>query len=696
MRPRPTPLADRRGAALILVLLAIAAVAVVLQGSALLAAAALQAAESRGTADRLDAAARGAVAALSQRVAATAAERLGDLSQSDLDELTAGAATLPPPGGGMGLVAGPAATGVALVEVRDLDRLPYDEEPLELWTDQLRRSYALIPPVGGRTAARTLVLHVYATAQGANGERRSAQRTLAVSRVPPHQDAIYAAGGAELCAAAGTLGRVAGPVLVDGPLRLGDCGAGIEFTGSIEAAAGLVVAGAPGLHGLDSGADRVPLASVSRLGAEADPDQVTAPWGGRLRITAALGARTPVTRLASARVAGSGECLDFAGTSACAGAAAYHPSLQVRGTPSGTVYACGAGYAGAPCAAALAALAWTPWPFAAGTDPAVAAADPAVPARLWHGLYPDPRASARCSATVAGRSWRTFRCPTNPWGWTLDAGALPALPGGVLSVARSTGFPTEADPGQSREVLVIRRGRRLAGPLTVHSQLPVVIVGSFNVESPRPALIIAPRITVLPNEAEDQLTTSAVWDSVPPTGSAIPRALPLVAQSNVTLYAVLRTGTCGTVGPADFGGAWRAAPAVLGDWSRAGLRIVGAVEVSDETALGAAHCARWGAALSAPSPAGTPTLEPRSREVMYDPRLLYPDFQPPGSWSAANVPATGAAGAPGRTPARQAHAIGGTAILRVIAPTAPGPITSRSPVPFAPPRSLPSPPPPLP
>lgn len=135
---------------------------------------------------------------------------------------------------------------------------------------------------------------------------------------------------------------------------------------------------------------------------------------------------------------------------------------------------------------------------------------------------------------------------------------------------------------------------------------------------------------------------------------------------------------------------------MVGDWSRAGLRIVGAVEVTDESSAGAAWCGRWGAALNAPQPSGTATLQPRSREVLFDARLLYPAFQPPGSWSAANVPSPSAAGAPSRTPARQAHAIGGTVALRLIAPTSGGPFTLPSPVPLPAARSLPSAAPPLP
>ena len=174
-----------------------------------------------------------------------------------------------------------------------------------------------------------------------------------------------------------------------------------------------------------------------------------------------------------------------------------------------------------------------------------------------------------------------------------------------------------------------------------------------------------------------------------------PRALPLVAQSNVTIYAVLRLQTCRRVGTADYGGSWRAAPAVLGDWSRVGLRIVGAVEVEDRTSDGSA-CASWGSPMSQAQPSGTPTLEPRSRELLYDPRLLHPAFQPPGSWTAANIPAPSGSGAPSRTPARQGHAIGGTTVLRILSILGSGPFRLPPSVPFPGPQPLTPPPPPLP
>lgn len=474
----------------------------------------------------------------------------------------------------------------------------------------------------------------------------------------------------------------------------------MEYGGGIEVTGDLRVDGPPGLHQLVGESGGVPLASRSSGIAELDPDRATAPWAGRLRMAGAVGGRLPRTRFATATVAGSGDCLDFVpgGSSACGGAAAYQPTVQVQGTPGGPTYRCGAGYHGAGCAGAQSALTWTPWPFGEA-DESVAQPDPADLRRLWKGLYPDAQREVRCTATVAGVPWRTFRCPSNAWGWTLDAGALPALPGGLLSVARSAGMPPGADPEGVREVLMVRNARELAGPLTIHSQLPVVVVGSFNVVDPKPAMIHAPRITVLPAEAELALRTTSVWDSVAATGGGAPRAYPIVAQSNVTIYAVLRLQTCRRIGGADYGGSWRAAPAVLGDWSRVGLRVVGAVEIEDRTADGSA-CVLGGPPLNTPPASGTPTLEPRSRELLYDLWLLDPRFQPPGSWTTANTPAPHAVGAPSRTPDRQAHAIGGATVLRVRVTGVSGafgvPEAVSFPA-FSPlPSPLPSPPPPLP
>lgn len=697
MRPAVHLPRDTRGTTLVIVLFLIAGLAGLIAATAPLLVDALRTSMSRSAARSAQDAASSAAAVLRARLTSLAAERLGDLGQSDLDALAASVSSLPAPGGGMTLLTGPAETGVILHRVRRNHPLAYDETPLEAWTDQPRRSYDAIPPVGGLTTSQTLDFLVFATVEAPGGEKATAREVVSVSRVPPHQDALYVAGDGEICAAGGSVHRIHGTVRVDGSLRLADCGGTVEYTGGIELTGDLRVDGAPGLHQLAGDVGSMPLTSLASSTAELDPDVATAPWGGRLRMARAIGGRLPRTRFATAAVAGSGDCLDFApgGDSACGGAAAYHPTVQVQGNAASPTYRCGAGYAGGDCAPAVAALAWTPWPFAGGVDMAAAQPDPADPARLWKGLYPDARREARCTATVAGTSWRTFRCPGNAWGWTLDAGALPVLPGGLLSVARSTGLPPEANPDGTREVLLVRNAAEIAGPLTIHSELPVVLVGSFNVVDPKPAMIHAPRITVLPAEAELALRTTSVWDSVAATGGGAPRAHPVIAQSNVTIYAVLRLQTCRRIGAADYGGSWRAAPAVLGDWSRVGLRVVGAVQIEDRTSDGSA-CGSWGAPLNQAPPSGTPTLEPRSRELLYDPRLLHPGFQPPGSWTAANVPAPSATSAPTRTAARQAHAIGGTAVLRILSTGGAGPLRLPPTVPFLGVHPQPSSPPPLP
>jgi hypothetical protein len=102
---------------------------------------------------------------------------------------------------------------------------------------------------------------------------------------------------------------------------------------------------------------------------------------------------------------------------------------------------------------------------------------------------------------------------------------------------------------------------------------------------------------------------------------------------------------------------------VLGDWSRAALRIVGAVEVRDET-VGAAGCAAFAGAMDAAPPSATPTLQPASRTLLFDERLLYPSFQPPGAWGHGNMAYSGAPAIPGRTYARQLRAIRGTVVVR--------------------------------
>jgi hypothetical protein len=307
----------------------------------------------------------------------------------------------------------------------------------------------------------------------------------------------------------------------------------------------------------------------------------------------------------------------------------------------------------------------------------VALPDPASAGRLWKGLLFDPRREPRCTATVAGNVYQTHRCPSNTFGWLLDLAALPPVAGGLVHVrAAATDPPGRASAG-AQEALVIRNAEQLAGPLTIVSDLPVFVVGSLNTarhpswRGPPPLMIDAPRITLLPGEADAALGLApgatgwaSVWDLVAPAGSTTPSALPLVAASNATLYAVLRTRVCGRPGGVYQGGTIDQAPAVLGDWSAAEVRVVGAVEQSEDTGLTAAQCQWWGSGYGSAAD-GSAWQVPGSRTILYDPRLQHPGFVVPGSFLAANLPAGGVPGAALRDGTRQARATGGYGVLRI-------------------------------
>jgi hypothetical protein len=286
---------------------------------------------------------------------------------------------------------------------------------------------------------------------------------------------------------------------------------------------------------------------------------------------------------------------------------------------------------------------------------------------LWKGHFPDFRREAACDASdLVGRPYTTFRCPTNAYGFNLDLSLLPAIQGGMIAIRRQAA----ATPG-AQEIVLLRNAGTLAGPLTLVSEVPVVIWGSFNVNNPKPAMISAPRITVMPAETEQHLGFAMGWDVVPAEGEPLSQAsvIPVQAQSNVTIYAVLRSGFCRSIGGAYFGGSFEGIPAAYGDWGRAALRVNGAVEGYDLTSAGAAACGAYWAPLNAdPQPGNVPMNTPFQRSVLFNRRLLHPAGQPPGSWHWDNfdylnnpIP-----GAPTRTRGRQIHAFGGTTVLRLI------------------------------
>lgn len=656
-----------------------------------------------GAAGERAALARGAdavLAELQERLLARTQLASGALWPPDLDILNADARDVQEPPGVL-LVS--ALTGYRVIEQREFERIPHDAAIVAAWTDQPRLGYDGIPPVGGLVAARTLVVAVYATVRSRTGARYTVRRDLALSQVPPHQHALYAAGQAATCLSAGE-GWISGPVRVDGLLSALGCPGILRYTGGVEARDGLSAAGES--HFVAGAEGQALFASLTRVEATADPSAALSRWGGRVRLTAAIGGALAGSRLSSWSAAGVGECEDFAepGGLVCSGRARYYPAVQVQRVSrgSGGEYAirCGVAYAPSGCPNLSAAVTYEPWPFS-GTMPGGIAADrPSTPGVLWRGLFPDAEREERCTATVAGTAFRTARCPTNAYGFRIDVSRLPAIQGGVLSVRRAQNPAPGSNDSGIQEVLLLTNASGLAGPLTIHSEIPVYIAGSFNTRfsttynGPPAASIQAPRIVVLPNEALAQLRTSTVWDSVPPAGSATAAALPLRAETNVTIYAVLRLTFCAADAPSTMS-LIPAGPAVLGDWRAAGLRVTGAVE-SSQAAVAAPACAVYARAPGALPPSGTATVQPASRMVFYDDRLLHPLFQPYGSWTYGNIPASGPSAIPGRPPVRQLRTTGGTAVVRRIGGDLRGAPSIPPSVVIHPPGGIPAPPPPLP
>jgi hypothetical protein len=667
----------RRGFTINGVLILILVATVVLSTTVFLNVAEERSAGAAARRARLAAAAEGVVAEMQERILARAQQVSGALWDSDLAVMNASAVLdieLADPQ----LEFDQPRSGWRVIEIRENERIPHDEVPLATWTDQPRLSYAGVPPIGGLVAARTLVIAVYATVRDRDGAAYRVRRDLAISQIPAHQHALYAAGDAELCASATANSAISGPVRVDGTLLALSCAHIIRYTGGIDARDGIEVA-SPASHFVVGSDGQLPLATVSRAQAESDPLASLRPSGGRVRVPAALGGPVGPGRLSSAAIAGSGECDDVpaAGSLTCGGAARYFPSVQLQRATSGAggefTATCGAAYEGEGCADVLAAVTYLPWPFPGPQLAGVAAPDPASPALPWRGLLPDARREPRCNATIGGTTFRTARCPTNLYGFRIDLGAMPAVAGGVLSIRRAAGQAAGANPSGAQEIVLLMNGTSLAGPLTIHSEIPVYVAGSFNTafragyNGPPPAKIHAPRIVVLPNEAASQLQTSAVWDSVPRAGSTTPAAAPLRAETNVTITAVLRSGYCQTRDGQYFGGVWEGIPAVLGDWRSAGLRIIGAVEAAEGPDT-SADCSTFATPLGT-TPSGTPTTQPASRSILYDDRLLHPYFQPPGGWGYGNVAYSGASAVPGRTYARQLRATGGTVAVRRVRDT---------------------------
>lgn len=651
---------------------------------------------------RMAPAAEALLAEMEALLIAHAQARSGALSDGDMVLLNAAVASLDARDENVDVDLG--ATGWRVTAMRENERLTHDATPIAIWSDQPRLSYAAIPPVGGLVAARTLVVTIYVTVQHKGGGSHRVRRDVAISQVPPHQFALYAGGDAEVCASGSAANVIGGLIRIDGELRASSCRYFLRYAGGIEARDGIVVA-TPSTHLIISADGQHALATVTRGHAEEDTRTQLGAWGGRVRISAALGGSLGTSRLSSTSVAGVGECdeVPTPGALTCDGAARYFPSVQVQRTTQGAgtelTVTCGAAYNGG-CSEAVTGITYHPWPFATAPAGAGAASDPAAPGFPWRGLLPDARRETRCTAAAGAIVYRTARCPTNVYGFRIDISALPQIAGGVLSIRRAAAAAPGANPSGAQEIVLLTNATSLAGPLTIHSEVPVYVQGSFNIgyqtvfNGPPPAMIHAPRIVLLPNEAAAQLRTSAVWDSVARAGATTPSAAPLHAESNVTIYAVLRSGFCGSVDGRYYGGLWEGVPAVLGDWRAANLRIIGAIEArQDETTSTA--CERYAAPLTA-TRSGAINTQPASRTVLHDPRLLQPQFQPPGSWSHQNVAYSGPSSIPSRPLQRQLRAIGGTVVVRRIRDLDRGSLPIPPAVGIRPDGPLPTPPPPLP
>jgi len=697
-------LGDENGSVLIEVLIVVLLIAVLIGGAMLNLEAAERTRGSRTQVSMLDAAGTNVIETMTERVRSSAALRLGALDAGDLAALNADLASLPVhPGTSLDL----AETGYRVVALRELDPIPDDADPLDIWTDQPRIRYSALPRPQGQFASRTVEVEMRVRVLGAGGTRRTLTRTVAVSRIPPFPYVLYRSGAADFCRPAGGA-SITGAVRVDGAAHFPSCVGAVTVIGTLDARDGVQNDDPRNRFLTDEGG--LPIESWSRDAAETGAGAMLAASAGRLRIPAASGGTYEASRGQDAWTAGVGECPDRVG--ACGGNGYFAPSVTLQrttlgATPGGTI-TCGQAYGfSVSCLGAIgAALDYRPWSLTAAASAGTAVPDPANPTRLWRGLLFDPRRESRCTATVAGHTYQTHRCPSNAFGWVLDLARLPAITGGVLYFRAAALDPPGRAAVGAQEVVVIRDAEHLAAPLTIVSDLPVFVVGSLNTvrqaawRGPPPLMIDAPRVAVLPAEADVQLGLApgtrgwaSLWDLVPPASSTVPSALSLVAASNVTLYAVLRTHVCGVPEGAFQGGALDQAPAAVGDWGAAEVRVVGAVEQTVDATFSAADCRWWGAGFGEAPDASSWRL-PGGRTLLYDPRLGHPAFAVPGSYLSTNIPAGGIAGAARRDPARQARANGGYGVLRVVQAT--GRRDPRASVPFPGTVTLPPAPPPLP
>lgn len=592
---------------------------------------------------------------MSDRLISKAESKLGMLTPADIEELNAEIPGLPIP---ENVVLDVEATKYVLAGIEDGEIIPYDQSPLGLIPDQPRANFDIQPDFGGVSAARTLEVVIIASVKQEPEGYRTAMTRLAVSKVLPYQRVVYTAGPMEICASPGTEMVIQGRVWADGTLYSA-CEGSRTFAGEIYAQDAIEVDDV-GTHSIAVGVGHIPLTDLSADQARSNVGGTIAASGGRVTIGAGYGGNLTSSIFQSDAVAGSGECPDFDG--ACGGASQYNPSVTIsKSTPASSSsfdVTCGNAYLriGRPdlCESVIHnAVTYYTYPFTStNPQPGWARKIPSTD-QYWNGLYPDYRREDRCNAVVAGDTIRTWRCDTNSYGYVIDMSKLLKIEGGLLSIRKSTGGPAFANPSGYQEIAYIRNADVLYAPLTIHSEIPVVIVGNFNVQAPKPAMIDAPLITVLPRNAEAQLATRALWDSV---GVSVP----LRSAEPVHVHAVLRSRYQPTDGGNYYGGTIEQIPSVVGQWHNGALAVTGVIEArpwGSEPMAYANHFRPYGAEA-----ADVRITQPTRREIEFDDQLARIDRQPPGSWHWMNMPVGNAA----RDAERQKYAYGGYSVVRMV------------------------------
>ena len=648
----PTLYSNRNGFTLPLVLVALAVLtaAMVFLGNYLTSQAeVVRSQESQAMADL---SAESVTRMMVDRLAARAEQNLGKLDEDDLAALNAELEELDIP---EGMELDLEASGYTITSVRDRDRIPQDERSLRAISDQVRTDAANVGVGSAREAVRSVEIAVIATVSREPQGRRTNIARLTISRTTHHQRAIELDGDFELCVSDGSELLVEGAGRTTGQI-ISACDGSRSFAGDLSTRDGVALASGPAPQLLTA---QGPIELQNEDGTS-DSDALIASYGGRLQVAAATGGRFAPAPFQTTEQVGSGECPDF--DAACAGEGLYSPAILIEKTDDATSSslnsACGAAYErvgdSSGCVSQVAgAVQYVPFPFSSGpTGTARTLGD----GSYWNGLFPDPLREAPCTVEVDGVERDSYRCDTNAYGYVLDLGALGAVPGGLISIRRTETNAETLNPSGYQEVLVIRNARALTGPVTIHTDLPTFIAGSFNDVSRVPAMIDAPMISLLPEDYASQTATREVWDDVPPRGIRAMRS-----ANRHRIHAILRSDYPLSDEGSYYGGTVESLPRVLGDFSAASVEVYGAVEGRAQTASGGAIQDTFMPYGTEPAPVAT--RQPYRRIISYNRDLIYPDYQPPGSWSPENFPVD--AEIAGRTQERQANAQGGTTMIRL-------------------------------